>query len=206
MTMIDLPLLNTIKGFMDEAEALRLFDLARQASLLGPLLEIGSYCGRSAAVMGTACKINNGILYSLDHHQGSEEQQPGEEYFDPDLFDPRTQGINTFPFFRETLKKTGLEETVIPIVSTSLATGKMWKTPLSMVFIDGGHSFEAAWNDFLIWSPHILKNGFLVFHDIFLDPEKGGQAPRQVYEKAIATGAYTVLEMTQTLGVLQQKL
>ncbi len=190
---------------MDEVEALRLFDLAQQASLLGPLLEIGSYCGRSAAIMGTACRKNNGILYSLDHHQGSEEQQPGEEYFDPDLFDPRTQGINTFPFFRETLKKTGLEDTVIPIVSTSRAAGKMWKTPLSMVFIDGGHSFEAAWNDFLTWSPHLLKNGFLVFHDIFLDPEKGGQPPRQVYEKAIATGNYIVLEMTQTLGVLQQK-
>lgn len=205
MIMSDIPLLNTIKGFMDEVEALRLFDLAQQASLLGPLLEIGSYCGRSAAIMGTACRKNNGILYSLDHHQGSEEQQPGEEYFDPDLFDPRTQGINTFPFFRETLKKTGLEDTVIPIVSTSRAAGKMWKTPLSMVFIDGGHSFEAAWNDFLTWSPHLLKNGFLVFHDIFLDPEKGGQPPRQVYEKAIATGNYIVLEMTQTLGVLQQK-
>lgn len=205
MTVIDAALLNTIKGFMDKAEALRLFDLARQASVLGPLLEIGSYCGRSAAVMGTACRKNNSILYSLDHHQGSEEQQQGEEYFDPDLFDPRTQGINTFPFFRETLKKTGLEETVIPIVSTSLAAGKMWKTPLSMVFIDGGHSFEAVCNDFLTWSPHLMTNGFLVFHDIFLDPEKGGQAPRQVYEKAIATGAYAVLEMTQTLGVLQQK-
>lgn len=205
MTMIDAAILNSIKGFMDEAEQVRLFDLARQASLLGPILEIGSYCGRSAAIMGTACQENNGILYSLDHHQGSEEQQPGEEYFDPDLFDPRTQGINTFPFFRETLKKTGLEETVIPIVSTSRAAGKMWKTPLSMVFIDGGHSFEAAWNDFLTWSPHLMTHGFLVFHDIFPDPEKGGQAPRQVYEKAIATGNYTVLEMTRTLGVLQQK-
>lgn len=190
---------------MDPAEASRLYDLAYQASAQGPVMEIGSYCGRSAVILGRACQKNKSILFSLDHHQGSEEQQPGEEYFDPDLFDDRTQGINTFPFFRETLKKTGLEETVIPIVSTSMAAGKMWKTPLSMVFIDGGHSFEAAWNDFKTWSPHILKNGFLVFHDIFSDPEKGGQAPRQVYEKAIATGAYTVLEMTKTLGVLQQK-
>jgi len=205
MTMIDFKILNTIKGFMDDAEAIRLYELAGEASRKGPLLEIGSYCGRSAAILGTACKENRGILYSIDHHTGSEEQQPGEEYFDPDLYDKRTCGINTFPFFRETLKKTDLEDTVIPIVSTSSVAGKMWQTSLSMVFIDGGHSFRAAYNDFLTWSPHLLPGGFLVIHDIFLDPEKGGQAPRQVYEKAIATGRYTQLEMTKTLGVLQQK-
>ncbi|OQY50688.1 MAG: hypothetical protein B6230_05970 [Desulfobacteraceae bacterium 4572_89] len=202
--MIDFSLVNTIKGFMDEDEAMRLFELAKQASKTGPVLEIGSYCGRSASIMGLACKKNNGILYSLDHHNGSEEQQPGEEYFDPELFDDRTGQVNTFPFFRETLKKTDLEDTIIPIVSKSIIVGKMWQTPLSMVFIDGGHSFEAAYNDFLTWSPHLLKNGFLAIHDIFLDPAKGGQAPRQVYEKAMATGEYTILEMTKTLGVLQR--
>jgi predicted O-methyltransferase YrrM len=203
--MIDFTILNTIKGFMDDAEAIQLFELAGQASKAGPVLEIGSYCGRSAAIIGTACQENNGILYSLDHHLGSEEQQHGEEYFDPELFDKRTGQVNTFPFFRETLRKTNLEDTVIPIVSSSIIVGKMWQTPLSMVFIDGGHSFEAVYNDFLTWSPHLLQNGFLVIHDIFLDPAKGGQAPRQVYEKAISTDDYTILEMTRTLGVLRRK-
>jgi predicted O-methyltransferase YrrM len=202
--MIDLKILNTIKGFMDDDEAYRLYELSSQASKKGPLLEIGSYCGRSAAIIGSACQKNRGILYSIDHHIGSEEQQPGEEYFDPELYDQRTGGINTLPFFRESLKKTKLEDTVVPIVSTSLVAGKMWQTPLSMVFIDGGHSFEAAWNDFLTWSPHLLPGGYLVIHDIFLDPEKGGQAPRMVYEKAIATEVYTTLEMTKTLGVLRR--
>jgi predicted O-methyltransferase YrrM len=202
--MIDLKILNTIKGFMDDDEAYRLYELSNQASKMGPLLEIGSYCGRSAAIIGSACQKNRGILYSIDHHIGSEEQQPGEEYFDPELYDQRTGGINTLPFFRESLKKTRLEDTVVPIVSTSLVAGKMWQTPLSMVFIDGGHSFEAAWNDFLTWSPHLLPDGYLVIHDIFLDPEKGGQAPRMVYEKAIATEVYTTLEMTKTLGVLRR--
>jgi MMP 1-O-methyltransferase len=205
MTMIDLKILNTIKGFMDDAEAGRLFELAGQAAGLGAVLEIGSYCGRSAAIMGPACQQNNTILYSIDHHTGSEEQQPGEEYFDPELFDERTGGINTLPFLRETLQKTGLEDTVVPIVSTSIVAGKMWQTPLAMVFIDGGHSFDAALADFLTWSPHILPGGFLVIHDIFLDPDKGGQAPRKVYERAIATDCYTELAMTKTLGVLQRK-
>jgi len=201
--MIDIKILNTIKGFMDDDEAIRLFELADKASCMGAVLEIGSYCGRSAAIIGTACQKNNGILYSIDHHVGSEEQQPGEEYFDPELFDERTGGVNTLPLFRETLKKTNLEDTVIPIVSKSVVVGKMWQTKLSMVFIDGGHSFEAAHTDFLTWSPHLLTNGLLVIHDIFLDPDLGGQAPRQVYERAIATGMYTELAMTKTLGVLK---
>ncbi len=205
MMMIDFEFLNTIKGFMDDEEVVRLFDLATTASAMGPLLEIGSYCGRSAAVIGQACRENNGILYSIDHHTGSEEQQPGEEYFDPDLYDERTCGVNTLPFFRDTLKKAGLEETVVPIVSASKTAGRLWQTKLAMVFIDGGHSFEAAHTDFLTWSPHLMPGGLLVIHDIFFNPEEGGQPPRQLYEAALATGQYETLEMTKTLGVLRQK-
>ncbi len=204
-TKIDFEFLNTIKGFMHDEEVERLFELSRLASVMGPLLEIGSYCGRSAAIIGQACKENTSVLYSIDHHRGSEEQQPGEEYFDPDLYDDRTDGVNTFPLFRETLKRAGLEETVVPIVSSSEVAGRMWQTGLSMVFIDGGHSFEAAHTDFITWSPHLISGGFLVIHDIFFNPEEGGQPPRQVYETALATGQYEELEMTKTLGVLRQK-
>ena len=190
---------------MADAEVIRLFELAEEASTRGPVLEIGSYCGRSAAIIGQACKENNSILFSIDHHTGSEEQQPGEEYFDPDLYDERTGGVNTLPFFRQTLNRAGLEETVVPIVSTSAVAGRLWQTSLAMVFIDGGHSFDAAHTDFITWSPHLIRGGVLVIHDIFFNPEEGGQAPRQVYETALATGRYEELAMTGTLGVLRQK-
>lgn len=202
---LDLNLLHTIKGFMADAEALRLYELALDAAAMGPILEIGSYCGRSAAILGWACKKKDGVLFSIDHHRGSEEQQPGQAYFDPDLYDDRTKGVNTLPFFRDTLEKTGVTHHVIPMVCTSAVAGKMWKTPLSMVFIDGGHSFDAAYSDFSTWSPHLMDDGFLVIHDIFFDPGKGGQAPRQVYEKAVKTGNYKELPLTHTLGVLQKK-
>ncbi|HCY86768.1 MAG TPA: hypothetical protein DHV36_16685 [Desulfobacteraceae bacterium] len=205
MSKLDFDFLNTIKGFMHDEEAERLFDIARDASAMGPLLEIGSYCGRSAAIIGQACKENSSILYSIDHHRGSEEQQPGEEYFDPDLYDDRTGGVNTLPLFRDTLKQAGLEETVVPIVSTSAVAGRMWQTGLAMVFIDGGHSFDAAHTDFITWSPHLIPGGYLVIHDIFFNPEEGGQPPRQVYEIALKTGQYEELEMTKTLGVLKLK-
>ena len=203
---LDFEFLNTIKGFMDDEEALRLYDLSLTASRIGPVLEIGSYCGRSAAIIGSACKQNSGILFSIDHHAGSEEQQPGEQYFDPDLYDEQTLSVNTFPLFRQTLSRAGLKDTVVPIVCTSKTAGRMWKTPLSMVFIDGGHSFEAAHTDFFTWAPHIIPGGFLVIHDIFFNPEEGGQSPRQVYEEALATGHYDALGMTKTLGVLRVKV
>lgn len=205
MMKIDFDVWDSIKGFMDEDEAKRLYSIVLKAAVNGPVLEIGSYCGKSAYIIGAACKEKDSILFSIDHHKGSEEQQPEEEYFDPDLFDPKLSRVNTFPFFRETITRTFLENTVVPIVATSRTAGKMWQTPVSMLFIDGGHSFEAVHNDYLTWACHIKSNGFLVIHDIFKNPEKGGQAPWQVYKIALESGRYEALEMTKTLGVLKKK-
>ncbi len=202
---LDIKEINRIKGFIDDEEVEKLYAVSLEASTLGPIIEIGSYCGKSAYIIGSACKQNNSILFSVDHHRGSEEQQPGGEYFDSDLFAKRVSRINTLPFLQETLARNHLENTVIPIVSTSRIAGKMWETSLSMVFIDGGHSYEAALNDYQTWSNHIKPGGYLVIHDIFFDPEKGGQAPRQVYELALESGDYIEENMTKTLGVLRKK-
>ncbi len=190
---------------MEEDEAKRLYSVALDASENGAVLEIGSYCGKSAYVIGSACQRNNSILFTIDHHKGSEEQQPGEEYFDSQLFDKNLSQMNTFPFLQQTLIKSHLEDVVVPIIASSSVVGKFWTTPLSMVFIDGGHSFEAAIIDYLTWKDHVLPGGFLVFHDIFLDSKKGGQAPRQVYDIARECNDFDELEMTQTLGVLVRK-
>lgn len=200
----DAEFLREIKGFMDEEEGSRLYDIALEASRLGPCLEIGSYCGKSSIYLGTACKENNGILFSIDHHRGSEEQQPGEEYFDPDLFDAEIGRVDTLKALRRTIETAGLEETVVPIVSRSDVAARLWETPLSLVFIDGGHSYETAYADYQCWAKHIIPNGYLLIHDIFLDPEKGGQAPRQVFERASESGLFRELPMTNTLGVLQR--
>lgn len=196
--------LKTIKGFLDEEEGQRLFEIALEASKRGPCLEIGSYCGKSAIYIGAACKRNSSILYSIDHHRGSEEQQPGETYFDPELFDPQMFCVDTFRIFRETLEKAALEETVVPIVCRSEVASRLWATPLSLVFIDGGHSYEAALTDYRSWAGHIVPGGYLLIHDIFKDPQKGGQAPYEIYKLALASGGFRQLEMTKTLGVLQR--
>ena len=194
-----------IKGFIAREEALRLYELAREASRIGPCLEIGSYCGKTAAYIGTGCRETGGVLFSIDHHRGSEEQQPGEEYFDPDLVDKETGLIDTFRIFRKNIQDLGLEDAVIPIVARSEVVAGAWNTPLGMVFIDGGHTFEAALADYHSWTPHILPGGFLAIHDIFPNPSQGGQAPYHIYNLALASGLFTELPMVHTLGVLRRK-
>jgi len=201
---IDRKLLVGVKGFLEEKEGRGLYEYALAAGRLGPCLEIGSYCGRSTLYLGAGCRENGSILFSIDHHRGSEEQQPGETYFDPDLLDTHTGRIDTFPHFRSTLAEAGLEETVVPIVCRSEIAVRAWNTPLGMLFIDGGHGLETVFKDYCAWARHVLPGGFLLFHDIFTDPEKGGQAPYQVYRTALVSGLFRERPMIETLGVLQR--
>jgi len=194
-----------IKGFLDEREAIYLYKLTLNASKTGPCLEIGSYCGKSAVYLGTACKENGSVLFSLDHHTGSEEQQLGEEYFDPELLDQETGKIDTLRFFRKTIAEFDLEDAVIPIVGHSELVGRTWQTPLNLIFIDGSHAYESVLNDYKIWAKHLIIGGYLLFHDIFPNPAKGGQAPYKVYQIAVASGLYEEMPMCESLGILKRK-
>ncbi len=193
-----------VKGFLEKQEAESLYQFAKKYSSLGPCLEIGSYCGKSAVYLGAAVKENNQILYSIDHHKGSEEQQPGEEYFDLDLLDETGKGINTLPFFLETLDKAGLRDNVVPIVSTSLEASEVWSEPLAMVFIDGGHSDQAANDDYDVWHPHIIQGGLLAIHDVFPNPEDGGRPPFNIYIKAKESGLFKEVDMINSLALLEK--
>jgi hypothetical protein len=203
---MDLEKLDTIalKGFLSKREAHRLYELAREASQRGPCLEVGSYCGKSSAYIGLGCKKSGGILFSIDHHEGSEEQQPGQEYFDPELWDAKTGKINTFPLFYQVINKVGLADTVVPIVSKSAVAARFWTTPVSLIFIDGGHTFEAAFADYNSWVSHLMSNGYFAIHDIFPDKNRGGQAPRCIYNMAVDSGLFEELPRVHTLGILRR--
>ncbi len=195
-----------VKGFLDVREGRHLYNLAAEAGRLGPCLEIGSYCGKSSLAIGAGCKKNRGILFSIDHHIGSEEQQPGEEYFDPDLFDSRAGLVNTFGTFRDTIRTAGLEDTIVPVVCRSEVVARCWSIPLGLVFIDGGHSFQDVFTDYNSWIRHVMPGGYLVFHDIYKNPEDGGQGPYTVYQYALASGLFSERPMVGTLGILQRGL
>ncbi len=196
------PFLREIKGFLAADEMQALYELGKRCASMGPCLEIGSYCGLSTICLGTGIKEEKGILFSIDHHRGSEEHQKGEEYFDPDLWDEKEERVNTFPEFIKNIEKTSLIDTVVPIVAPSQIVARKWATPLSLVFIDGGHSFESAQKDYISWASHIIPGGILAIHDVFFDPTKGGDAPRRIYEMALASGLFERMDLINTLGLL----
>ncbi len=202
---IDPILIAETRGFLDPDEGLRLYEVALDAGRKGPCLEIGSYCGKSTLYLGTACREQNTVLFAVDHHAGSEEQQPGEGYFDPATYDYRFNRIDTFPLFRQTLVRAGLMDTVVPIVAPSTLAARHWHTPLGLVFIDGGHSAAAVYADYSAWAGHVIPDGFLVIHDIFEKPDEGGQAPYNIYRMALSSDLFFELPRTKTLGVLRRR-
>ncbi|MFM7272955.1 MAG: class I SAM-dependent methyltransferase [Gammaproteobacteria bacterium] len=200
-----LPLdIDSVRGFLDPAEGAALHTAALSAAARGPCLEVGSYCGKSTVYLGSACQRAGGVLFAVDHHRGSEEHQPGEEWHDPALYDAAAGRMDSFREFRRTLSRAGLEDTVVPVVAPTRLAARAWRTPLAMLFIDGGHSLQAAMDDYRCWSPWLLPGGVLAIHDIFPDPADGGQAPWEIYRLALASGLYDELPRVKTLGLLRR--
>ncbi|MFF9280357.1 class I SAM-dependent methyltransferase [Streptomyces griseosporeus] len=195
------------KGFMPVDEGLALYDAAVDAGRLGlPLVEVGTYCGRSTILLADAARAAGVVAVTVDHHRGSEEQQPGWEYHDPETVDPEVGLMDTLPAFRRTLHKAGLEEHVIAVVGRSPQVAKVWAAPVGLVFVDGGHTDEHATADYEGWAPHVAEGGVLVIHDVFPDPvdEFTGQAPYRVYLRALESGAFTEVSATGSLRVLRR--
>ena len=202
---IDLPLdIDSVKGFLDIAEGVALYQHALTAASMGPLLEVGSYCGKSSVYLGAACKKSGSVLFAVDHHRGSEEHQLGEEYHDPELYDSRFAKMDSFPQFRHTLARANLEDVVVPIVASSVLAARFWSTPLALVFIDGGHSMEAALNDYRSWAGHVMRGGLLVIHDVFPNPADGGRPPFEIWKLAQESGLFEALPLVKSLGVLKR--
>ncbi|MFZ4432017.1 MAG: class I SAM-dependent methyltransferase [Microthrixaceae bacterium] len=196
------------RGFMPPDEGLALFRAGRDAAAAvpgAPLLEVGSYCGKSSIYLGAAARDGDTVLVAVDHHRGSEENQPGWEWHEPDLVDPAVGRMDTLPIFRRTVHDAGLEGTVVALVGDSPTVARFWTTPCALVFIDGGHGAEPAATDFRVWTPHVAPGGFLAIHDVFPDPADGGRAPyEQIYLPAVGSGRFSEVSATGSLRVLQR--
>lgn len=193
------------KGFMPTDEGLALYAAATEAARLGlPLLEVGTYCGRSTLLLADAARAASVAVLTVDHHRGSEEQQPGWEYHDESLVDPQVGLMDTLPTFRRTLHAAGLEEYVVALVGRSPRVAAAWGGELGLVFVDGGHTDEHATADYEGWTPHLAAGGLLVIHDVFPDPADGGQAPYRIYRRALDSGAFTEVSATGSLHVLRR--
>ena len=202
-----LSLAETVKGFMppDEGLALAHYGLERAAAVPGGTwLEVGAWCGKSAVYLGAAAATRASVLYSLDHHRGSEENQVGWTHHDPALVDPLDGRLNTLPSWQRTIASAGLEETVIGLVGPSSVIAAHFAQPLDLLFIDGGHGHDIAWADYEAWTPKVVPDGLLLIHDVFPDPADGGRPPYEIYCAALA-GRFVELDAVGSLRVLRAR-
>lgn len=194
------------KGFMPEAEGDALHAAARAALAAvpgAPIVEIGSYCGRSTIWLGAAARDAGSIVFAVDHHRGSEENQPGWEWHDPSVVDGRVGKMDTLPFFRAAVHDAGLEDHVVAVVGRSPDVARHWSTPAAMVFIDGGHGVEPARLDYEGWARHVAMGGTLAIHDVFPDPADGGRPPyEQIFRPALESGRFRLAAAAGSLRLL----
>ncbi|MFZ8900549.1 MAG: class I SAM-dependent methyltransferase [Ilumatobacteraceae bacterium] len=190
----------------EEGDALYDAACAAGAAVPGsPFLEVGSYCGRSTVWLGAAARQSGTVVFAVDHHRGSEENQPGWEWHDTSLIDPDTGRLDTLPHFRRTIARAGLDDSVVAVVGESPVVARWWKTPLAFLFIDGGHGVEPARLDYELWTPHVVPGGILAIHDVFPDPADGGRPPyEQIYVPALASGLFVEVSVTGSLRVLRR--
>ncbi|MGZ4797240.1 MAG: class I SAM-dependent methyltransferase [Acidimicrobiia bacterium] len=203
LTERELAVARAAKGFMPDDEGLALHDAGLDGGASGPLLEIGSYCGKSGVYLGAAARSAGTVLFTIDHHHGSEENQAGWEHHDAEVVDPRTGRMDTLPFFRRTIEDAGLEDVVIGVLGDSPTVGRYWTTPVGFLFIDGGHAEDVAIADYETWARHVVPGGVLAIHDVFDDPADGGQAPFHVWERAVIEG-FTPIATTGSLRTLRR--
>ena len=196
--------INDVKGFLAPSEGEALYRHTLERAPHGPCVEIGSYCGKSAVYLGTACRETDGVLFTVDHHRGSEENQPGWEYHDAELWDEAAGALDTLPILRATLRRAALEDSVIPVVGQSPIIAKHWRTPVSLLFIDGGHTMEHATNDYRGWTPHLMPGGILAIHDVFPDPKDGGRPPFEIFQLALRSELFREVESVETLRILRR--
>jgi predicted O-methyltransferase YrrM len=202
-----LALADAAKGFMPRNEGLALYGHALEAGLRvpeGTWLEIGAWCGKSALYLGAAAESTRSVLYSLDHHHGSEENQAGWEHFDASLIDPVDGRLNTLPRWQRTIADAALEETVVGLVGHSSVIASHFAQRLDLLFIDGGHAHDVAWADYVAWTPKIVVGGLLLIHDVFPDPNEGGRPPYEIYVAALEAN-FVELAHEGSLRVLERR-
>lgn len=192
-----------VRGFLPDDEGRHLYHLALEAGSLGPVLEIGSYCGRSTLWLAEAARQSDTVVFALDHHRGSEEHQPGEMFHDRELTDDGGR-VDTLGEFRRNIARAGLEQHVVALVTDTRTAARYWREDFGLVFIDGGHSLSAAMTDWQSFGPRVLPGGILAIHDVFPDPAEGGQAPFTVWRLALASGLFEEHSHCGTLRALRR--
>lgn len=144
-----------------------LYNVAKNCTGKGVIVEIGSWKGRSTIWLGRGSKAGNKVkVYAIDPHTGSSihRQMYGEVW--------------TFEEFKKNIEAANVDDIVVPIVKTSEEAEKDWNDrPVEFLWIDGNHEYKFVKLDFDKWFPHLINGGTIAFHDTIFHPIAG---PRKI--------------------------
>jgi hypothetical protein len=220
-----------IPGWTPLDQLLNLFALTFTSThLRGDILELGSWCGRSAAVLGLAAKLSGpSKVYCVDlfpergdwyrNDDGSysfsvtlngrtygayEDQTVWNEPFNRDIAPIYKTWNGTLDAFKYFIEKNQLSNFILPYRCD--LKGFSDNVPndfcLRLAFIDGDHSYQSVCNDIEIIEKYLVPGGWICFDDAFSSYEGVNKA---IQSKVIESGKYRFCQqLTRKLFVAQR--
>lgn len=180
----------SIKGVLYDLECLKLQSIAKESEY--PIVNIGTYCGKSTAFLASGTKqkvyaIDLWDLRAVDYKPTENDKRRG--------YHQRA----SYGAFVANMRKYGLTN-VIPVKGDSREISKVWNMPLGALFIDGDHRFDWVKSDYDLFGKFIVPGGYLALHDIVI-----GHVQRLVDEVIAPSGLWTDIEIVETLWVARRK-
>lgn len=169
-----------VDGWFGPLEGRLLYRLAAAADPAGCIVEIGSWHGRSTIWLAAGARSGRGArVVAIDPHSGTSLREEGED---------------TERVLRANLERAGVSSQVDIVASTSAEAAAGWARPVSLLWVDGDHAFEAVKLDVELWEPHLIPGAAIALHDTFVLP-----GPERVVRRLITgSGRYADIEYAET--------
>lgn len=225
-------LVDNVHGWTPIDQLYTLYTLAwTTADLAGDIVEVGSWCGRSAVVLAAAAKAagnakvhcvdlfpekndwkqNADGSYSFDmfidgkRYVGYQEQTVWKETFESQTGKIYETYNGVYDCFRETLEKRSMSDVVHPHRGdlASLLEKLGPKFQCRFAFLDGDHGYEAVCKDIQNIDRHLVPGGWVCFDDAFTCYEG---VSRAITELVVSNPLYECCQqMTRKLFVARKK-
>lgn len=175
------------EGMISFDEGLTLYSLAKKAET-GCIIEVGSYRGRSSVFLAKGSEAGEGLpVYAVDPHESFIGVLGG-------VFGP----VDRKAFYK-TMLETGCSEIVSLINLSSDKFAMNWDKPVSVLWIDGDHSYEGVLADFENWSPHLADKASIAFDDA-TDPNLG---PFKLIDELLSSGKFIKVNAVGKVVILE---
>lgn len=181
-----------IHGFMGLRECGLLYYAARHWPVEGPVIELGSFKGRSTSVLALAGRQ----VHAVDAWSpGNYVASAMGAHFVPD--------DRALQEFRANTEQVGAAERIEVHRGKTTDVARGWQARCAILFIDAGHNYPEVRADVDNWLPHLLPGGLVLLHDTFSDRYSGviqaaGELLRDGWDIVASAGTIVGLTRSET--------